>query len=134
MNFKSILFFAAAMTVASVAASAQTSDHSRVKFLSTGQPGVIKLVYGMPISDSETITLRFSNASGTLKTHEIKGGFEKGFLKKFDLHKVFNGPIWVEVSTKGMTAVYCITPEKDGAFAAHVERVAYYNQYYAVRN
>jgi len=102
---------------------AQQPDESRIKFLTTEKPSVLKLVHALPIEDGLTVT--FITNEGVISTDEIKGSYPKGLSKRYDVKRI-GKDFWIEVSTPRLSVLYYISPSSDGkTLTANMEKAVH---------
>ncbi|HYG04453.1 MAG TPA: hypothetical protein VD927_18530 [Chryseosolibacter sp.] len=112
---------------------AQNADASFVKILPAKGKGMIKVLYAQKIE--EPILVTFYNNAGVIKTDRIKGRFEKGVLKKYDVNNINHKEYWVEVKNPRTTVTYHVVPTRDREnFTASIERVSYQDSVVAKNN
>ena len=92
---------------------AQNKNEVEVKVLPSLEKGFIKvLVVTDNVSDIE---VKFYNPEGLFTIDKIsKNSYQKGFLKKYDVHRVHDGEaFWIDVTAEGFEATYKVTGSKD---------------------
>lgn len=119
-------FFTLALTmlVLGITVNAQTADESRVKILRTANPDVIKVLYANEIS--EPLQIKFTSDDGQVTTDKIKGNFEKGLAKCYNVKNINKKDFWVEISSPQMVLTYRIIPSDDSkGFTPFLEKTQY---------
>lgn len=105
-------------------ARAQVQDIPAVKIISTDQADVIKVIYAY--STSAPVTIKFLNSEGIAYEERLTGrDVEKGFSKKYDVEKMKNDDLWVEVDGQEIAATFRLSPSKNGKWSAQLEKVTH---------
>ncbi|CAN5471125.1 hypothetical protein BH09BAC3_BH09BAC3_34130 [soil metagenome] len=108
----------ATLSSAVITVNAQTFDEPAIKILPTSQKGILKVLYAYDQDNSnQSVTVKFLNEGGVIKSDEIKQGtFTNGFLKKYDIRKMasISNNVWIEVSSSNVTATYKLDESRDG--------------------
>jgi hypothetical protein len=132
MKSKSILLLIGLMVCATILATAQSTDDSRIKILRTEKSGVIKVMHAL---DTDTpVLVRFTNDQGIVGEDKIDGDFPKGVLRRYDLTNIFDKSFRIEVKSQNVDVTYKITPSKDRkTFIAFLEKVEHHSQLVASR-
>jgi hypothetical protein len=99
------------LSAASFHANAQESTEPSVKILPTTEKGILKVLYAY--DNDQDVSVRFFSAGETFCYDKVKAGkFENGFLKKYDVSKVFPNDFWIEVSSPALTVTYKMVKRK----------------------
>lgn len=122
MKTKVILLVLGIMVSASIIATAQSADESRVKLLNTAKPGVIKMIHA--ISTDAPVSVKFMNSNGVFAEDKIKGEFPKGVSRRYNLISRFDKDFRMEITSENLKLTYRIVPSKDKqSFASYLEKV-----------
>ncbi|MBL7852423.1 MAG: hypothetical protein JNN04_16075 [Cyclobacteriaceae bacterium] len=114
--------FVIALT-ASAAVYAQSVDPA-VKILPAAEQGTLKVVYARQAA--QTVTVKFIDENGLLKTDRIKpGSFNQGFLKKYDVSRIKSGKFWIEVSADDLIVRYRLVQDQNGRYVPYLEQTIY---------
>lgn len=105
-------------------AHAQVQDSPAVKIISTDQRDIIKIIYAY--SSSSPVEIKFLNSEGLVYEERLTGKIvEKGFSKKFDVNKMKEADLWVEVTGREISATFKLSASKDGKWIAQLEKLTH---------
>lgn len=92
---------------------AQAKDEVEVKVLPALEKGFIKVL--VVANNSSDIEVKFYNPEGLFTIDKInKNSYRKGFLKKYDVHRVHDGEaFWIDVTAQDFEATYKVIGTKD---------------------
>lgn len=115
---------AAISTLVMSQAHAQVQDIPAVKIISTDQTDVIKVIYAY--NTKSPVKVKFLNSEGVAYEERLSGrDVEKGFSKKYDVEKMKGDDLWVEVDGQEISAVFKMSPSKNGKWTAQLEKVTH---------
>lgn len=121
MKTKITITLALMLTVTASALKAQTAESPYVKILPGTDKHLVKVLYAK--NTESPITVSFFNADGVVGSDKIKGSYETGVMKTYDVHKIAGNEYWIEVSSKDVTARYRVVPTTDkSGFTAYLEK------------
>lgn len=120
MKFRILTLVVALLTVSGAAVNAQSSDEPAVRILRTNKPGVIKLIYA--IETNEPVTVKFITDKGVAGSHQVKGKFPKGWLKKYDVSSIDHNDFWIEIKSSQRVLKYRVTMENTHTYTASLEK------------
>lgn len=85
------------------------------KVLPTNGKGVIKLL--VADNPGSSVVVKFYNEEGLIASDAIQGKDARGFIKKYDLSRLFFRNFWMEVTTESASFKYAITKTGDEVLA-----------------
>jgi hypothetical protein len=132
MKTKLMTLLIVALGCFAINTQAQNQNESGIKVLPTCIPGMIKVLHAGSIDKPVNVT--FFNDDGRISTDRISGSFPKGVLKRYDVSRVADKNLLVQVSSADMTVTYRVSASKDKKkYTPMLEKVEYHNQPVASR-
>lgn len=121
------IFTMSMLVFAASALQAQTLEESPVKILPTAERNVLKVHYAA--ETTAPLSVKFlTEKDGIVEQDKIKGNFQSGLSKRYDVTRINDQDFWIEVSSAEMTVKYHIVPSKDKTkFTSYLEEVTYNN-------
>ena len=105
-------------------ARAQGQDVPSIKIIPTDRANVIKVIYAY--SANSPVSITFRSPEGLVYEETLAGSsVERGFSKRYDVNKLKNEDLWIEVAGQKLTATFKMAPAKDGKWSAQLEKVIY---------
>ncbi len=98
----------------SSAATAQVSlnEDSKIKVLPSTMKNVIKVMYAADVEGPVTVT--FYNGTHVYGQDVVRDHVAKGFIKKYDVGRVYENSFLVKVSSEKLAAIYRVTRVNSG--------------------
>ena len=120
MKTKVIIAVLAVIVLLNLQVRAQTHEQSRIKILPS-KTGMVKVLYAMQVS--QPVVVKFFNSNGVLWIDKIKGPFETGFLKYYDVAKISDKVYRVEITSPNLMVRFRVEPSGDKrTFTSYLEK------------
>lgn len=119
----------------SQAATAQVSlnDDSKIKVLPSMTKNVLKVLYATDVEGPVTVT--FYDGSHIYGQDVVTDRITKGFIKKYDVGRVYENSFLVKVSSEKLAAIYRVTRVKGGqSFTSELKSISTDPQLLVKRN
>lgn len=124
MKHTFIILLLGALTFAGGRATAQLGEESRIKVIQTHEPGIVKVIYGF--NPEGPLNVYFNSPTGRVGADKIEGNYPAGISKKYDVRKLSNNDVWVEITSPFVSVTYRLVPSKDRqTFVPYLEKTTY---------
>ena len=125
MKLRSIIFIMSMLVFAGSSLQAQVLVEPPVKILPTADRNVLKVHYA--VETTSPLSVKFlTEKEGIVDQDKIKGNFQSGLSKRYDVARINDQDFWIEVASAEMTVKYHIVPSKDKSkFTSYLEKVTY---------